>query len=132
MQIESGARSYQLHVRVKNAVMITIGKLGPCEFPAGAYVYTGSGKRNIEARVSRHLSGAKKPRWHIDYLLAHPAPQITGVTWSEKAECALNRNTPGEILIPGFGASDCRNGCGSHLKYLGVSGTKRVQSQHIR
>jgi Uri superfamily endonuclease len=132
MQAESGVRSYQLHILVKKPVVITIGKLGPCEFPAGVYVYTGSGKRNIQARVSRHLSRPKKLRWHIDYLLSHSEVHVTGVTSSEEAECTLNRKTSGEILVPRFGATDCRNGCGSHLKYLGVNGTKGVELQDIR
>jgi Uri superfamily endonuclease len=41
-------------------VVIGIGKLGPGEFPAGEYIYTGSGKRNIQAKVARHFSRAKK------------------------------------------------------------------------
>jgi Uri superfamily endonuclease len=112
-------RSYQLHFIVKERVKISVGALGDFELPAGLYVYTGSAKRNILARVSRHLSGKKKIRWHIDYLLSHPLARIIDVKLLEKDECEANQELEGQILIPRFGASDCRRRCGSHLKYLG-------------
>jgi len=99
--------------------VVTIGKLGSFGFPAGEYVYTGSGGNSIEARVLRHLSESKKIRWHIDYLLSNPAVQVTGSMFFTETECAVNQSTAGTIVAPGFGASDCRNGCKSHLKYLG-------------
>ena len=118
-QYRSTLRCYQLHILMEEKVSIPIGKLGIFEFPAGKYIYTGSGKTNLAARVSRHLSGEKKLRWHIDYLLSNPTVRIVGVTYSEKAECELNKETAGEIIVPRFGATDCRSRCGSHLKYAG-------------
>jgi len=38
---------------------------------------------------------------------------------TRNAECLLNQRASGEIIVPGFGASDCRAHCGSHLRYLG-------------
>ncbi len=61
--------TYQLTIHLKNKVTLTIGKLGTFEFPAGHYIYTGSAKKNIEARINRHLSQQKSLKWHIDYLL---------------------------------------------------------------
>ncbi len=115
-----GPRTYQLHILVKKALAIAIGKRGSFEFPAGEYIYTGSANRNIESRIARHLSMAKKLRWHIDYLLSAPEVEIIGVRMSAKAECAVNQQTPGETIVPRFGATDCRNGCGSHLKFIKV------------
>lgn len=120
MQIGPGARSYQLHILLEESAAITVGSLGTCTFPRGSYIYTGSAKRNMEARVTRHLSASKTLRWHIDYLLGHAGCRILEVSFSVDGECELNRNTPGEILIARFGATDCRNHCGSHLKYLGL------------
>jgi diamine N-acetyltransferase len=51
--------------------------------------------------------------------LTAPGVVIDASRTSAEAECAVNRGTPGAILIRGFGASDCRAGCGSHLKFLG-------------
>jgi Uri superfamily endonuclease len=110
--------SYQLDIILVESARLTIGQLGTFDFPAGRYVYTGSAKRNIEARIARHLRQDKKLNWHIDFLLASQHASVTKVTRFVQAECDLNQNTAGNVLITGFGASDCRAGCGSHLKYL--------------
>lgn len=110
--------TYQLHIRVAHPVRVEVGRFGTFDFPAGNYVYTGSARRNFEARIARHLRRDKTLRWHIDYLLAAPGVAVLEVLRSMTPECELNRATPGEIPVPGFGASDCRHGCASHLKRL--------------
>ena len=115
--------TYQLAIVLAAPARIEIGRLGVYEFPAGRYIYTGSAKRNIEARIARHLRRDKRLHWHIDYLLALLEASVDGVQRSDLAECVLNRQTAGTLLVPGFGASDCRHGCGSHLKYLGAAST---------
>ena len=111
--------SYQLLLWLKRRVRLGIGRLGAFDFPAGRYVYTGSARRNLEARVARHLGPAKRPHWHIDYLLCCAGVEVLRVRRFRRAECAVNRGTRGMIPVPGFGASDCRAGCNAHLKYLG-------------
>lgn len=111
-------QTYQLYIRLASNCELAIGRLGLFRFPAGTYIYTGSARRNMEARIRRHLSREKRLRWHIDYLLASPAAEVVAVERYTESECALNRQTAGRVLIPGFGTSDCRKGCGSHLKYL--------------
>lgn len=113
--------TYQLHIRLIQPLRLWIGRFGEFDFPAGDYVYTGSAKRNFEARIARHLRRDKRLRWHIDYLLAAPGVEVVEVLRSAEPECALNQATAGEIPVPGLGASDCRLGCGSHLKYLGAN-----------
>lgn len=113
--------TYQLLIEVARPVRATIGRLGQFVFPAGRYIYTGSARRSIEARIMRHLRSEKTLRWHIDYLLMAPGVHIAGVRRYVDDECAINHATPGHTLVPGFGASDCRAGCGSHLKYLGAA-----------
>lgn len=113
--------TYQLLIEIARPVRVSIGRcgrFGEFVFPAGRYIYTGSARRNFEARVARHLRKEKTLRWHIDYLLAAPGISVAGVRRYVEEECAINRATPGKVLIDGFGASDCRAGCGSHLKYL--------------
>jgi Uri superfamily endonuclease len=110
--------SYQLDIILVHPARLSIGQFGIYDFPAGHYVYTGSAKLNIEARIARHLRQDKKLKWHIDYLLASRHASVTKVTRFAQAECELNQNTAGKVLITGFGASDCHAGCGSHLKYL--------------
>jgi Uri superfamily endonuclease len=113
--------SYQLRIDVKTPVRIRVGRLGQFLFPAGRYVYTGSAKRNLEARIARHLRKEKAFRWHIDWLLSAPGVTVATVKRSRESECILNQKLVGTVVVPGFGASDCRNRCGSHLRYLGES-----------
>lgn len=115
------ATVYQLDIVLTADRMIAVGRLGEFLFPAGRYVYTGSARRNLDARVRRHLSRDKKQRWHVDYLLMAELAEVVGVRLFEDGECAVNQATEGVVVAPGFGASDCRSGCGSHLKYRGRS-----------
>jgi Uri superfamily endonuclease len=117
----SGLISYQLIIEVTKSQNILIGQLGRFDFPVGRYVYTGSARRNLPARVRRHLKSNKMPRWHVDYLLNSKDVHVMGLNFSSHMECVLNQSCNGEILMPGFGASDCRHQCRSHLKYLGVA-----------
>lgn len=123
-------RTYQLVIQLAASRRIRIGRLGTFDFPAGWYVYTGSARRHLEARLARHLSRAKALHWHIDFLLAAPGARVVGIRRFTEPECTRARRTRGLVLIPGFGASDCTAGCGSHLKYLGrehAARTRRAQ-----
>jgi Uri superfamily endonuclease len=111
-------RTYQLLIEVSDTIRVQVGRLGCCEFLAGNYVYTGSALRNFEARIRRHQSSVKKMHWHIDYLLAASGVRVREVLRYSEAECAINQRVVGVIPAPGFGATDCRAGCGSHLKRL--------------
>ena len=112
-------QSYQLHINLSANIEIVIGKLGKFTFPMGNYIYTGSAKKNIDARIERHKSKDKKMHLHIDYLLNYKNTKITEVQKFDEEECILNQKASGEIIVAGFGSSDCKNGCKSHLKYLG-------------
>jgi len=118
------APSYQLLIDVAQPLRCTIGRLGEFDFPAGRYVYTGSATRNPDARIARHLRSDKRLHWHIDYLLAAPGVRVVAVERSRRGECALNRAVRGRIVVGGFGASDCRAGCGAHLKRLGTQAAR--------
>ncbi len=107
--------SYQLLIHICEPIHVKIGALGMQHLAAGHYLYTGSARRHLEARVRRHLRREKRLRWHIDYLLSHPRVVVVGVSTSAIEECRWNRSVEGEVVIPGFGASDCRHRCGAHL-----------------
>ncbi|HQR50429.1 MAG TPA: hypothetical protein PKW44_02185 [Methylophilaceae bacterium] len=51
----SGPVSYQLAIMLDQPARLTVGRLGVFDFPAGRYVYTGSARRSLEARIARHL-----------------------------------------------------------------------------
>ena len=101
---------------------IDIGRLGRFSFPKGKYIYTGSAKRGLNSRIDRHKRSDKKLHWHIDYLLETKSAKITKVEvfeFQENGECALNQPIEGEHIVSGFGSSDCRNKCISHLVFVG-------------
>ncbi len=98
---------------------IKIGALGDIEFQKGWYVYAGSAKKNLAARVRRHLAKRKTKRWHIDYLRQEAlAVKAFPVYTKKDLECPLARDlrdiADGEV--ENFGSSDC--GCPSHLFYF--------------
>ena len=117
---------YSLTIKLDKDITIRIGELGKCVFPKGFYIYTGSGKRNLSQRVERHKRrDNKKLRWHIDYFLNSKSTHIEDIFIlkdSKLSECSLNKRVlskkGAEIVIKGFGSSDCKAGCGSHLVYF--------------
>ena len=113
------AVTYQLYIRLRRPCRLAPGRLGPHRLPAGWYVYTGSARRNLPARLRRHLRRDKTLRWHVDWLLARPEARVAWVRLHGAAECVVNRAAGGTMPVRGFGASDCRAGCGAHLRYLG-------------
>lgn len=108
--------TYRLMIEVDRDLLIRVGALGHQRFPRGRYVYVGSARRGLEARVRRHLAKLKRMRWHIDYLLSADGVRVIGVDRSARPECEVCRATGGAVPVPGFGASDCRAGCVSHLR----------------
>ena len=125
---------YSLLIRVKKPMSIRIGALGVRRFNPGLYVYVGSamgfGAQSLEGRIRRHLSDNKQTRWHIDYLLLNRDVEVVRVVSSEtaqKAECKVVEELTREGLpnpeLRGFGSSDCRSGCFSHLIYFGSTQT---------
>ena len=119
--VRSEAVTYQLWLYLEADLELTAGALGTCLLPAGWYAYTGSARRGLRARLRRHCAPAadKRLRWHIDYLLASPGVSVAYLSLSADPECTVNAAVGGSCPCPGFGASDCRSGCGSHLRYLG-------------
>ena len=97
---------------------ISVGKLGRFLFRQGVYFYVGSAQRNLTARLERHSKKNKPLRWHIDYLSTKV--EMLGaivIAGPRQQECELAKKITGlfELVIPHFGASDCR--CGGHLFY---------------
>ncbi len=112
---------YLLFLELDGSKVLTIGRLGRHKFPAGLYVYAGSGLGGVEARAKRHLSGEKTKRWHIDYLTAVARPlDYIAFESRRRIECDLAKSMEGlggKHIVEGFGSSDCH--CESHLLYLG-------------
>ncbi len=121
---------YTLIIHLPANIRLEVGKLGEHQFKRGYYAYTGSalgsGASSLRKRVARHLQKKKHKFWHIDYLLAHKDIVVTAIIAAQtnkKMECEINRHLKSTITakIPvlAFGASDCKENCGSHLLYSG-------------
>jgi Uri superfamily endonuclease len=122
---------YTLIVSLCSETWLKVGKLGIQRFPAGYYTYTGSalgmGASSLKQRVARHLKTRKSKFWHIDFLLAHTNASVTAAIAGQvhrEAECNINRSIKerlkAKIPVAGFGASDCKQNCESHLLYFGA------------
>jgi len=122
--------NYTLIVFLAAPCHIKTPKQGWLSLDLGYYAYTGSalgrGSVSLPRRVARHLRKRKKRHWHIDYILANRQVRIVSVVANlseESRECEVNKsirnNIGGTIPIKGFGASDCKGNCKSHLTYLG-------------
>ena len=119
---------YTLLIELKQEIKIKVGKLGVYEFPKGIYTYTGSalgkGATDLRGRLQRHISITKNHHWHIDYLLSADESHIKHIIFfetSRQEECNTVKeliSLGGKVNVKGFGASDCRAGCNSHLLFF--------------
>ncbi|MDX9719346.1 MAG: DNA/RNA nuclease SfsA [Myxococcota bacterium] len=99
-------------------VSIWVGALGELTFEPGYYVYVGSARRALSARVARHLRRRKQFHWHIDYLREYARSIRAFPIRAVEAECALAAQLRAlGPAVRGFGSSDC--GCGGHLFAVG-------------
>lgn len=141
--------TYVLWITLDAPACFTAGALGQLSLEPGTYLYVGSARQGLAARVGRHLrrthgapqdialspelaalpppSGPKRPRWHIDYLLELPGAVMQDITLlqGQYCECGLVRRLRDSAIagvpLKGFGASDCGSGCGAHLLLLASS-----------
>ena len=116
---------YSLLIRVDEKLSLRVGRLGIVLFLPGYYSYTGRARIGLDARIARHMKKRKVCRWHIDYLTSADGVQVLKVivhNHDAEKECKINRLLSGlpsaRIYAPGFGASDCKQDCGSHLVYF--------------
>ena len=108
-------------IYVSEDLKIRVGRLGEVSFKKGDYIYIGSAKGCLEARLQRHLKKEKRIFWHIDYLLENKKAKILQIwTIDKKMECqtaeVFCQDPTTEIIKKGFGSSDCK--CVSHLFYI--------------
>lgn len=122
IELPKQAGTYALFLRLKSAQRLNVGRLGRFELLPGTYIYLGSalGPGGLQARLGRHLDGRGSSHWHIDALRAVASPFGAIYTLSdERLECDWSQRLlalpNASIPARGFGASDCRRGCCSHL-----------------
>ncbi|MHA1419516.1 MAG: GIY-YIG nuclease family protein [Candidatus Heimdallarchaeaceae archaeon] len=116
--------TYLLFIKVIEPVEITI-KGKSFFLSEGHYFYIGSafGAGGLSSRLHRHLRRNKKKHWHIDQLTMSMKCEILGigVFVGQNIECSISKKIAKLLssqAIIGFGNSDCKNRCKSHLYYL--------------
>lgn len=125
MNVPAEPGSYALRMRLLAPVRQPVGRLGSFSFPPGNYLYLGSafGPGGLQARLRHHARVSAKPHWHLDALRPHVTLQGGWYcTGARLLECIWSQSLVdvAGVLVPapGFGASDCRMGCPSHLLAL--------------
>ena len=121
-KIPSKKGNYIIVFRLQERTRQNIPRFNDVNLDPGYYLYCGSvhGNGGLKGRSTRHLTRSSKKFWHIDFLkeCLHPFEiwyQIS-LKKNECSFCKLLHNQMGrEIPIKGFGSSDCRNKCESHL-----------------
>jgi len=113
---------YILFLRILDDVKLRVGGLGEIELEKGLYAYVGSAQNNLEKRLARHRSKAKRLRWHIDYLTASDKVIVESAYAYElpkEYECRMAELLAriSQKAVRGFGSSDCR--CPGHLFRIG-------------
>lgn len=116
---------YVLLIYIPSKTSLRIKSLGSISIDSGHWVYIGSamglGSTSLENRISRHFRSKKKVHWHIDYLLSSKT-KLKSAIWASSQnpiECELvtklEANSNFRAGPKGFGASDCKKKCISHL-----------------
>lgn len=113
--------TYALVLALDEDTDITVGKLASFSFPRGYYVYVGSALGGLFPRVSRHIRGAGRLHWHVDYLRREArVVEVWYLASDERLECgwfgAVAGMPEASVPVQGFGSSGCR--CRSHLAYF--------------
>jgi len=113
---------YILFLRVLDDMKLRVGGLGEIELEKGLYAYVGSAQNNLEKRLTRHKSKAKRLRWHIDYFTSSDEVIVESAYAYElpkEYECRIAGLLAriSQKAVRGFGSSDCR--CSSHLFRIG-------------
>ena len=117
--------TYALLIEVSAPLELTVGMLGLVRLPPGSYAYVGSahGPGGLNGRLARHMRRDRRRHWHIDYLTEiESTSYVHFKADARRLECLWLQRLLGlagaSALAPGFGSSDCRNGCLAHLVRL--------------
>lgn len=122
--IPTAKGSYILALVLDAPKKLIIPRFGWLDLEPGLYGYFGNafGPGGIRARLKHHSRTSIKPHWHIDWL--RQEMRLSEVYYKQSAkplECIwvqiLTKNDFADVPVPGFGASDCRMGCGAHLLF---------------
>lgn len=111
-------QTYLLLLACSSKAVVRVGAVGEVALTPGCYLYIGSARRHLAARLARHRRTQKPFHWHIDYLLGSGVLAIQEIWLSlTSTECALAgtllQHPAVTVPHPRLGASDCR--CPAHF-----------------
>ena len=116
----NGKGTYSLILELERDQYIEIGKLGKFYSKKGIMYTMAAHLADLKGQY--HLKKIKR-KWHIDYLLDNS--KIIKIFLSEveknyehEISKSLSNSPNAEVLARGFGSSDCKDGCPSHLIYF--------------
>ncbi len=125
MKIPGNPGIYVMVGCLSHELRIELRSVGIYDLHPGIYCYCGSAKGpgGLRARVNRHMNKETSKFWHFDYLKENLRMlQIWWQTGKDAGECEiaqfLSNQKGAQIPVSGFGSSDCRNACVSHLIYF--------------
>jgi len=111
---------------LRRSSTLQVGRKGCHRFPRGWYLYVGRARRGLGGRLKRHLfPGPRRRHWHIDTLTSSlhvRASRALVLPLEGVTECGIMQGILGVrgavVPVPGFGSSDCRSPCPSHLAFF--------------
>lgn len=133
--------AYVLIIDLNEILSFNLKSLGNLSFDKGTWIYVGSamgmGSTSLENRIRRHFRSEKTIHWHIDYLLESDS-KIRASIWSESSspvECAIAKSIDRMVDVNpgprGFGASDCKQKCWTHLYQAKVGNGLEKKIQEV-
>ena len=129
--LDGGA--YLLVLENRETFAAQIGKLGNVKFVKGFYVYAGSARKGLSARLARHKRKRKKIHWHIDHLI--PQKMQIRKVFPIRRKDAVEEAIAGELrricdgFVHGFGAGDSKQD--SHLTFFRSDPLRRAEFFNI-
>src|SRR5438045_205476 len=131
--------TYALVLSAASEAAVRVGRLGVLLVRPGFYVYVGSalGPGGLRGRVSRHLRGPARRRWHVDFLRAALLLEEVWFTAdAERRECAWSRalrsSAGAAVPLRGCGSSDCAGGCEANLYHFAGRPSRRAFVDRLR
>ena len=133
--------AYVLIIDLDEIVSFNLKSLGSLSFGKGTWTYVGSamgmGSTSLENRISRHFRSEKTIHWQIDHLLDSDS-KIRSSIWSESSspvECAIAKSIDKMVNVNpgprGFGASDCKQKCWTHLYHAKIGKGLEKEIQYV-
>lgn len=113
-----GPGVYALILEITRDIVVKVGSLGTLKFEKGFYIYIGSarGPGGLRTRLTRHVRGPARIKWHIDYITSRDDVKAIAAVVAETT-LDMEETVSSEMIkqkcikpqIKDFGSSDKRS-----------------------